>query len=165
MDDQHNGLLILGVGNILLRDDAVGVHVVRAIDDDPASVLPPGTRIVDGGTLGLELLPLVGEAGVLVLVDAVDMGLAPGTVTVLQDAEIERPLGSHVSSHQVGVIDLLAAARLCGTLPQRVVLVGIQAESFEIGLGLSEAVGDAVARATQAVYAAVGGKAAGARHA
>lgn len=144
--------LILGIGNVLLRDEGVGVVVARRLETlldagDPA--FPPGTRIVDGGTLGLDLLPMLGEAEAAVLVDAVDLGRPPGTVVVLRDGAVEATLTGHVSPHQVGVGDLVAAARLLGSMPRAFALVGIQPASIEVGLDLSPdveaAVDDAVA--------------------
>jgi hydrogenase maturation protease len=138
--------LVLGVGNVLLQDEGVGVAVARRLSDTPES-LPPETRVVDGGTLGLDLLPLIADAGAMVLVDAIDLGRAPGTVYVLRDMEIHGALAGHVSPHQVGVSDLVAAARLMGQLPDHVTLVGIQPGTIAIGLDLTDAVAAAVPHA------------------
>lgn len=138
--------LILGVGNVLLQDEGVGVAVALRIDEDRAG-LPDGTRIVDGGTLGLDLLPLIGDASTMVMIDAVDLGRAPGTIAVLRDDEIHGALAGHVSPHQVGIGDLIAAARLMGSLPRHVALVGIQPGTIAIGLDLTEAVAAAVPEA------------------
>jgi len=138
--------LVLGVGNVLLQDEGVGIAVARLLSDDLES-LPPRTRVVDGGTLGLDLLPLIADSGAMVLVDAVSLGKAPGTITVLRDGEIHGALAGHVSPHQVGVSDLVAAARLMGQLPDHVALVGIQPGTIAIGLDLTAAVAAAVAEA------------------
>jgi len=138
--------LVLGVGNVLLQDEGVGVAVARLLSDDPGS-LPPETRVVDGGTLGLDLLPLIADSGAMVLIDAVSLGRAPGTITVLRDGEIHGALAGHVSPHQVGVSDLVAAARLMGQLPDHVTLVGIQPGTIAIGLDLTAAVAAAVPEA------------------
>lgn len=142
--------LILGVGNILLQDEGVGVAVTRLFREGDAS-LPPGTRVVDGGTLGLDLLPLIGDAGSMVLVDAVDLGREPGAITVLRDDEIHGALAGHLSPHQVGISDMIAAARLMGELPSRVSLVGIQPGTIAIGLDLTAAVAAAVPAAAALV--------------
>lgn len=171
-------LVVLGIGNVLLSDDGVGVHVVRALaggdagagDPVPAGPpaggdgltdrdraadgagLPPGTEIVDGGTGGLALLPVVREAGRLVLVDAVDVGADPGSVHVLTGDDLYSRL-VRLSVHQVGASDLLAAARLTGALPERVVLVGVQPASLEPEVGLSPPVLAALPAAIDAVRA------------
>jgi hydrogenase maturation protease len=97
---------------------------------------------VDGGTLGLDLLGLVREASVLVVVDAVDWGLHPGTVCVLRGADLAAP-------GPIG--ELIDTARLLGWLPERVALVGIQIGSTEHGKGLSEPVAAALPRAAARV--------------
>jgi hydrogenase maturation protease len=150
-DDRLDGPLVVGVGNILLRDEGVGVAVVLAIGAGPKQELPPGTRIVDGGTLGLDLLPMIGAASALVLVDAVNLREPPGTVAVIRGDAIHATLAGHVSPHQVGIGDLIAAARLTGTLPPRVSLVAVQPGAIEIGLELTEAVAAAVPAASALV--------------
>lgn len=141
--------LVLGVGNVLLRDEGVGVIVARALVDDPS--IPPDTEIVDGGTLGLDLLPMIGDAGALIMVDAVNLRSAPGSIRVMHGDELHTALAQHVSPHQVGVNDLVALARLTGTLPSRFALVGIQPEAVEVGLELTPAVAAALPAAIQAV--------------
>lgn len=141
------GTLVLGIGNILLRDEGVGVVVARRIEaarESGAIAVPPGTRIVDGGTLGLDLLPMIEDADQVVMVDAVDLRQAPGTVSVLRDESVQAALSGHVSPHQIGVGDLVAAARLMGVMPPRFTLVGIQPGVIAIGLELTEPVAAAV---------------------
>ena len=145
-----NNLLILGIGNVLLRDEGIGVRVVEALTGEDGG-LPPGTRVVDGGTLGLDLLPLFEEVDGVVLVDAVDFGAAPGRVQTLRDQELETVISQHLSPHQIGTADLLSVARLVGTLPPRAALVGVQPGVVEVGLELSEPVQRALRFAVQAV--------------
>lgn len=146
--------LVLGIGNILLRDEGVGVVVVRRIEAARAAgdaVVPWDCRVVDGGTLGLDLLPMIGDADQVVMVDAVNLGLAPGSVAILRDDTVQAALSGHVSPHQIGVADLVAAARLMGTMPPRLTLVGIQPGEIAIGLELTEPVAAAVDVAVEAV--------------
>lgn len=146
--------LVLGIGNILLRDEGVGVVVARRIEAAQAAGYPgllAGTRIVDGGTLGLDLLPMIGDADQLVIVDAVNLGRPPGTVTVLRDEAVQAALSGHVSPHQIGVGDLVAAARFTGTMPPRLALIGIQPAVIAIGLELTEPVAAAVEVAIELV--------------
>jgi hydrogenase maturation protease len=142
--------LVIGIGNILLRDEGVGVHIVTGLAreaEDGRLDVPAATRFVDGGTLGLDLLPMIQGASILVLVDAVDLRRPPGSVAVLRGDAIEGTLAGHVSPHQVGIADLVAAARLLGVLPEAVSLVGVQPAEIEIGLDLTPAVDAAVPRA------------------
>ena len=149
-------VFVIGVGNILLRDEGVGVRVASELDRLATSghvALPPGTRVVDGGTLGLDLLPLIDDSRALLMVDAVELGAAPGTVRVLRADELQTALAGHVSPHQVGIGDLVAAARLMGTLPDAVALVAIQPGEIAVGLDLTP---DVEAALPEAIRAAVG---------
>ncbi len=141
-------ILVLGVGNVLMADDGIGVHVIRRL---AAEHVPDGVRMVDGGTLGLDLLPMVADARALIVVDAVDMQEAPGTVRVLRGAELHSALGGHISPHQVGLGDLLAVGRLTGDLPDQLALVGIQPGVVEVGLELTAACAGAIPHAVAAV--------------
>lgn len=154
MSPSDGPLLVLGIGNVLLRDEGVGVAVARALVEAQATGrvrLPRETEIVDGGTLGLDLLPMIQDASAVILVDAVNLGQAPGTVTILRDDTVQAALSGHVSPHQIGVGDLVAAARLTGTMPSRLTLVGIQPGEIAIGLELTESVAAAVDVAVEAV--------------
>ena len=148
--------LVIGIGNILLRDEGVGVRVVEELQrraDGGLLDVPPGTTFVDGGTLGLDLLHLIAATSTLILVDAVGLGTAPGCVTVIRGDAIEGTLAGHVSPHQVGVADLVAAARLMGVMPADASLVGIRPAEIDIGLALTPAVEAAVPEAIAAVCA------------
>lgn len=141
------GLLVIGVGNVLFGDDGVGPLLAELLGAEPA-LLPAGTTVVDGGTLGLALLPAVLDARALLVLDAVDVDAAPGTVTVLRGRECEGALGRRLSAHQVAVADLLGAARLLG-FDGSVALVGVQPSVLGPGLGPSGRVGDSLAEAVQ----------------
>ncbi|HEX9044377.1 MAG TPA: HyaD/HybD family hydrogenase maturation endopeptidase [Candidatus Limnocylindrales bacterium] len=143
-------ILVIGVGNVLLRDEGVGVRVAREIHRLAAEgqlEIPEGTRVVDGGTLGLDLLPLIEDARALLMIDAVDLRSTPGTVRVIAGNELHVALAGHVSPHQVGIGDLLAAARLMATLPDAVALVAIQPADISVDLALSPDVEAAVPEA------------------
>jgi hydrogenase maturation protease len=145
------GILVLGVGNILLRDEGVGVAVTQVLSSPGGDDLPEGTIVVDGGTLGLDLLPMIGTAAALVMVDAVNLRRPPGSVAVIRGDDIHGTLAGHVSPHQVGIGDLVSAARLLGQLPPRVSLVAIQPGAIEIGLELTPEVAAAVPIAAEVV--------------
>ncbi|AHH97557.1 hydrogenase maturation protease [Kutzneria albida] len=156
MTSTHTGgarhpLLVLGIGNILLSDDGIGVRVVQALDG--ATGLPPETEVVDGGTQGLELLPLVATARALVVVDAVDVGAPPGSLHTYADDLLRATTGTHVTVHQVGLADMIGAARLTGVLPAHAVLIGIQVATTSLGLTLSPSVARTVPAAMAAVQA------------
>lgn len=147
-------LVVIGVGNVLLSDDAIGVRVVEALRvraaGEPA-MLPAGTRLVDGGTMGADLAGIVRGCRGLVLVDAVRTGGRAGDVTVLHDEGI-RASGTGVDGGSVdGVVELLAVARLMRWLPEEVSLVGIEAAEVALGLHLSTAVEAGIPAAMDAV--------------
>jgi len=159
MSRSDGDLLILGIGNVLLGDEGVGVHVVRALEADAAHAvsgkpLPPQSRVVDGGTLGLDLLPLINDARAIVFVDAVALGAPAGSMVTLESDRLRAVFAGHLSVHQVGIGDLLAVAILAGMLPEHVALVGVQPESAEFSLELSPAVQAVVPAASRAARAA-----------
>jgi hydrogenase maturation protease len=139
-------VLVLGVGNQLLRDDGVGGRVAAEL---ARLDLPAGVRAVDGGTLGRDLLPLVATAAALVIVDAVDLGVEPGTVAVLCDDAVTETLAGHGVLGSGGIGDLIAHARLAGRPPEPVVIVAIQPASIEPGTDLTAAIEAAVPRAVE----------------
>lgn len=146
-------LLVLGIGNVLLGDDGVGVHVVHELERQAERgdiVLPRDTRPVDGGTLGLDLLPLLDEARAIVLVDAADLGAAAGTVTVLRSRALRTGGSGARSALPTGLGDLLTAARLADVLPAAVSLVAVEPREIAAGLNLSAAVRAALPAAVAA---------------
>jgi hydrogenase maturation protease len=130
--------LVLGLGNILLSDEGVGVRVVERLQ--ARYEFPDDVEIVDGGTLGLDLLPFVERADRLLVVDAVEMGADPGTIIRLEGEQIPAIFGPKLSPHQMGFADLLTAARLTDCQPEEIVLWGLQPSSMQVGLDLSPAV-------------------------
>ncbi len=143
-------VLVLGVGNLLLGDEGVGVHAVRALGRD--YTFPPEVELLDGGTAGMELLEPIRQARHLIVIDAVDAGAAAGTVLRLAGDEVRVFFGrSHLSPHQVGLSDVLAVARLAGRAPMSVTVYGIEPESLEPGLELTPRVAQALPALLQQV--------------
>jgi len=144
-------VLVLGVGNRLLRDDGAGPLAIDRLRDDPHR--SAGACLCDGGTVGLALLPKIEDVQVLVAVDAARFGAAPGTVRVFEGAAMDAQLGGRRrSAHEVALADLLAAAALGERLPARRALVAVQPESIEWGLEPSPAVARAIPRLCDAVH-------------
>lgn len=136
-------ILLMGVGNTLLKDDGVGIHVTRLVESDPA--LSETLKCVDGGTIGLALLPDLENSEALILVDASELNANPGHVAMFHGREIDRQLNNKRRSvHEVALADLLSAAEIRGRLPQRRVLIAIQPGSTEWGLELTPAVQAAI---------------------
>ncbi|MBN9643981.1 hydrogenase maturation protease [Corynebacterium mendelii] len=119
---------------------------------DPGTIAPEiinGVGFVNGGTSGLELLDTIRDAERLLVLDSVTGPGQPGDVVVLVGDQVPRLVKSKLSPHQVGLLDLLAAAQLTGHSPDTVAVVGIVAQSAELGVGLSPVVADALVPATE----------------
>jgi hydrogenase maturation protease len=127
--------LVLGLGNILLRDEGVGVRVIERLQ--ALYDFPPEVQVLDGGTMALDLLPYVEDAARLLVIDALEMGAAPGTIARLEGNEVPAFLSIKISPHQMGLADILAAARLRDLHPQELVLWGVQPGTLGAGLELS----------------------------
>ena len=149
-------LAVIGVGNVLRGDDAVGVRVVEGLRQvaarDPHA-LPPRTRLVDGGTLGLDLLPSIREARAVVIVDATRLGGPAGTVSVLRGGEIACAADPGGDTAQGVLGELVAMAGFLGWLPSDVALVGIEAADIDVRVGMSPGVAAALPAAMDAVRA------------
>lgn len=133
-------ILVLGIGNLVMSDDGAGVRVVQELQK--RYLLPSHVEVMDGGTLGLDLLPKLEGIGRLLVVDAVETGGEPGTLVRLSGEELPIALQTKVSPHQMGLKDLLAVAELTGNAPKEMVLVGIQPACIEMGCELSPSVAE-----------------------
>lgn len=122
--------VVLGVGNLLWGDEGFGPRTVARLAESGAA--PADVEVLDGGTQGLYLLPIVQAARRLLVFDCVDFGAAPGHIVVLRDGEIPAFFGQRpLSLHQTAFTDVLAAAELTGSMPEAVTLVGVQLEDIE----------------------------------
>ena len=123
-------VLVLGIGNLLWADEGFGVRAVQLLQRDYR--FGPEVRLLDGGTQGLYLLHHVQEADVLLVFDAVDYGLAPGSLHCVFGDEVPRFMGARkVSLHQTGFQEVLLTAELLGGMPRHLALVGVQPQMLE----------------------------------
>jgi hydrogenase maturation protease len=130
--------VILGIGNIILSDEGVGVRAAEALS--AACEIPADVEVIDGGTAGMELLgPLTG-VDLLVVLDAVKAGRAPGTLVTLTSTEVPVFFRSKLSPHQISICDVLAGLEFSGEAPKDLVLIGVEPESLELGLELTPTV-------------------------
>jgi len=141
--------LVLGLGNALMTDDAYGYRMIGELEARFA--FPEGVALLDGGTLGLDLLPRLEGVERLLILDALDMGGAPGELFRIEGEEVPRAFASKLSVHQMGLQDLLAVAELQGHLPRELVVWGVQPACIEMGLELSPPVEAAIEAAVAAV--------------
>lgn len=151
-DSAEGPILVLGLGNLLLSDDGVGLELLTRLRRRRGDL--GGVSFLDGGTQGLALLPYLTEAWGLLILDAVQLGAAPGTVHVIDDAP---GLAGRMAStaHEGNAADLLAAARLIGQCPAHVRVVGVEPAEVRTGVGLSDPVASAVDAATVAAEEAL----------
>ena len=136
--DEPIRLLVLGLGNLLCGDDGLGAAAVARLDRNWEP--PDGTLVLDGGTLGLALLPYIEDSRDVILVDAVCADEPPGTLVLLAGEDVAPAVRHRLSPHQIGVADLLDGARLHDRYPHRLVLVGLVPGTLSLGIERSAAV-------------------------
>ena len=134
--------LVLGLGNILFQDEGLGVRAAEVLRS--VYVLPESVVVLDGGTLGLDLLAYFAAADRILILDAVRSSQSPGSLVRLEGKQIPAALAQKMSMHQVGLQDLMAASTLRGLLPDKVVLWGIEPDTIDWGEDLSPAVSAAL---------------------
>ncbi|GAA6142691.1 HyaD/HybD family hydrogenase maturation endopeptidase [Hydrogenophaga sp. 5NK40-0174] len=123
-------IVVLGIGNILWADEGFGVRCVEALQQRYA--FAEHVDLIDGGTQGLYLVQHVQSADALLIFDAIDYGLEPGTIKVVRDDDVPRFMGAKkMSLHQTGFQEVLSLAQLTDKFPRRVLLVGCQPEELE----------------------------------
>jgi hydrogenase maturation protease len=142
-------VLVLGLGNAVMSDDALGGRVVAELQHRYS--FPEEVSVMDGGTLGLDLLPHLEGIDRLLIVDALEMNAPPGSVFRLEGEAVPRAFASKLSVHQMGVQDLLAVCELQGHLPGELVVWGVQPGSLELSLELTPAVAAALGPLVAAV--------------
>ena len=135
-------ILVLGLGNTIMTDDGFGVEVVTTLSSRYHFQGP--VKLLDGGTLGLDLLPHLEEIESLLIIDALDMRAESGKIFRLEGDEVPRAFASKLSVHQMGLQDLLAVAELQGHVPRNLVVWGVQPKCIEMGTELTATVAAAV---------------------
>jgi hydrogenase maturation protease len=153
-DEPTLPLLVLGLGNVLCGDDGLGAVAVHLLQRYRA---PDGVLVLDGGTLGLSLLPTLEQARDAILVDAIRADGAPGSLVRLEGEEVAPAVAARLSVHQVGVLDLLEAARWRERYPSRLVLVGLVPQSLELGVVRTPAVEAALPGLVERIVAEAAG--------
>lgn len=128
-------VVVLGVGNTLLEDEAIGVRAVEELQR--LYNVPPEVQVIDGGTAGMELLESLEDLDKLIIVDCVRVGQPPATIIRRVDDEVPNFFRMKISPHQIGISDVLAALTLRERFPKRLALIGIQPKSLECGIELT----------------------------
>ena len=133
-------ITILGLGNILLQDEGVGVHAVNMFQE--RYTVPDYVEIVDGGTAGLDLLQYFEGRDKVLIVDAVDFKEDPGYIGVLENEAIPARFGTKTSMHHLGLLEVLSVTRLLDSLPRELCLIGIQPKDIELSLDMTGVIWD-----------------------
>lgn len=123
-------ILILGIGNILLKDEGIGVHVVQAMQKIQ---LPQGVEICDGGTGGADLLDIIANRNKLIVIDTVDADVEPGTILKMGQQDLANENKESISLHEFGLVETLFAAAQLNCSPKEVVIFGVK--PFELDYG------------------------------
>ena len=133
-----NPVLVLGLGNLLLGDDAVGLFSLEVLKAEPAD---PSVEFVDGGTQGIALVGLLADRRSVLILDAIGLGAEPGTVHVLRGRDLAKLRARRATNaHEGNGLSLIEMARLLGYYPQELAVVGVEPAHVKTGIGLSPAV-------------------------
>ena len=128
-------IVVLGIGNILLSDEGVGVRVVEKLEAE--YIVPPEVEIIDGGTCGMEMLDQLEDLDGLIVVDCVRHGQPPATPILLRGDQVPVFFKTKLSPHQISLSDVLASLELTDTAPKATVIIGIQPASMSLGMELT----------------------------
>jgi hydrogenase maturation protease len=137
----ESNAIVLGIGNLLNTDEGMGIHAVRRLEEQLGES-NDDLQFVDGGTLGLNLLPLIEAASHVLLLDCVDAGRPPGTVIELAKDQIPLYSGVKMSLHQTTFQEVLGLAEIRHSLPHHLHLIGVQPANLSVGVELSPIVAD-----------------------
>lgn len=130
--------MVLGVGNLLLKDEGFGVHVAQRMEKERAKLrIPAGVEIIDGGTLGLDLLHMIEGVDKLIVIDIVNAGQPPGTTFRFRPQDIDAISTRKISFHQVTLFDVFRMADTRGKAPREAVIIAVQPKEVGWGMELS----------------------------
>jgi hydrogenase maturation protease len=141
-------ILVLGIGNILLRDEGVGVRVIEAMRH---LALPDGVELADGGTSGADLVDLLADRQKVIVIDAVQIDAAPGTIVRCTGSGLLDESVVPISLHQFGLVESLLSARKLGCSPKAVVVFGVKPHDLAPGLDLTPPIAALVPKLIQLV--------------
>lgn len=134
--EKDNQILVIGMGNVLMQDEGVGVRAVEELEN--RFHIPDGVQVMDGGTTGMELFEPMRNCDCLIVADAVNASVPPGSLVRIANEEIRAFFQTKISNHQLGLSDLLALLTLKGEAPRHIAIIGMVPHSLENKLGLTE---------------------------
>ena len=142
-------VLILGVGNILLRDDGFGVHLIQSLEE---TAFPPNVQILEAGTVSHQLIPAFRSIDYLIVIDAVEAGDAPGSIFKFSPKDMNFHSEQKISLHQISLTDVLQMAELTGAKPKTVIIAVQPKDVSTWGLELSDEVRMAMPKVKELVF-------------
>jgi hydrogenase maturation protease len=148
-------ILILGIGNILLKDEGIGVHVVGAMQK---MQLPEDVEICDGGTGGADLLDIIANRRKLIVIDTVDADVEPGTVLKMGANDLANENKESISLHEFGLVETLFAAAQLKCSPQEVVIFGVKPLEIDYGTEPTALLGGLIPRLINLALAEASGQ-------
>jgi hydrogenase maturation protease len=134
--------IVLGIGNTILTDEAAGVRAAEALEQSYR--LPADVAVIDGGTSGMEMIEDLSNLDLLIVLDVVKTGAAPGTVVKIAGDEIPIFFRTKLSPHQIGLPDVLASLELLDALPKEIVVLGVEPISLELGIEMTPTVAEKI---------------------
>lgn len=134
--------VVLGVGNIILTDEGAGVRAVEALER--GWKLPENVLAIDGGTSGMEMIEDLSAIDLLIVLDVVKTGAAPGTVVKISGDEIPVFFRNKLSPHQIALPDVLASLELLDAMPREIMVLGVEFISLELGLEMTPTIAEKV---------------------
>ena len=139
--NENNKVVIIGVGNLLLMDDGIGVHVINELGKQK---LPQNAGIYDGGTGGFKLIDLMHGARMIIFIDAVETGKAPGTITTFNPEDVRSIYREKkYSLHDTDLMEVIKMSELLDNPPE-IEIVGIQPKAINYGTTLSKELTDSM---------------------
>ena len=130
-------IAVMGIGNILMQDEGIGVHIIRELEKYS---FDPHIALIDGGNMGMDLLPFFYDYNTMIIVDAVDFEEEPGFIDTIENDDILALFTTKMSLHHLGLKDVLSYAKLLDQTPEELCLIGIQPEKIEMEIQLSKTV-------------------------
>ncbi len=130
--------VVLGIGNTILTDEAAGVRAAEMLERDYR--MPDNVMIIDGGTSGMEMIEDLSSLDLLIVLDVVKTGAAPGTVVKISGKEIPVFFRRKLSPHQIGLPDVLASLELLDTMPKEIIVLGVEPISLALGMDMTSTI-------------------------
>ena len=131
----EQSITVLGLGNLLLMDEGIGVHAVTVLQE--RYTFSPAVELVDGGTSGLDLLPYIDKRDKVLILDAVEFGKEPGFIGMIENEVIPAFLQAKLSLHHMGLADVLSVANMTDSMPKEICLIGVQPWTIDVGIDLT----------------------------